>query len=180
MSEHDDETRALRARLASLEDTVAGTKAALDVLLDMLAGRELTEGHRRLVERARRAAAPGRRVKLAVYADKYQVPNAEIDCDARMHLCQGRCCAFGFVLSTQDLEDGKVRWEVDDPYVIRHEADGYCAHFDRARGGGCTTYEHRPATCRRYDCREDPRVWIDFAQRIPAPLPEGLIPPRRP
>jgi hypothetical protein len=30
-------------------------------------------------------------------------------------------------------------------------------------------YEHRPAICRTYDCRKDPRIWIDFEKRIPAP-----------
>jgi hypothetical protein len=27
----------------------------------------------------------------------------------------------------------------------------------------------RPRTCRVYDCRRDPRIWLDFERRIPAP-----------
>jgi hypothetical protein len=30
-------------------------------------------------------------------------------------------------------------------------------------------YAQRPGACRAYDCRHDPRVWIDFEARIPAP-----------
>jgi hypothetical protein len=26
--------------------------------------------------------------------------------------------------------------------------------------------------CRKYDCRHDQRIWIDFEARIPAPLPD--------
>jgi hypothetical protein len=35
--------------------------------------------------------------------------------------------------------------------------------------GACTVYAQRPGACRAYDCRHDPRVWIDFDARIPAP-----------
>jgi Fe-S-cluster containining protein len=47
-------------------------------------------------------------------------------------------------------------------------------------GGACTIYEKRPASCRAYDCRADPRVWIDFEARIPAPMPETLTPVPKP
>jgi hypothetical protein len=28
--------------------------------------------------------------------------------------------------------------------------------------------------CRAYDCRNDARIWIDYAQRIPAPVEEPI------
>lgn len=31
-------------------------------------------------------------------------------------------------------------------------------------------YAARPAVCRSYDCRDDPRIWSDYARRIPAPF----------
>ena len=48
------------------------------------------------------------------------------------------------------------------PYLLRHGPDGRCAHLGPT---GCDAYAHRPATCRRYDCRDDPRVWTDYARR---------------
>ena len=136
----------------------------------------LAPGHRkhlaRAAEHARRAREP--HVRLRVLVDKYTVEAADIDCASLIPLCHARCCAFSFDLSSQDLDEGRIRWELQRPYVIRHDRDGYCTHVDRQRGFGCTEYDHRPATCRSFDCREDPRVWIDYAARIPAPMPQGL------
>ncbi len=33
--------------------------------------------------------------------------------------------------------------------------------------------------CRHFDCRTDPRVWLDFEQKLPAPMPERVIPLER-
>jgi Fe-S-cluster containining protein len=111
-----------------------------------------------------------REVGLAVtdVKDKYalkQLP--EIDCDARIPLCRGRCCALTFSLSVQDLDERIVRWNYGRPYLIAQREDGYCVHNDADRH--CTVYENRPAVCRSYDCRNDRRIWIDFDKRIPAP-----------
>jgi Fe-S-cluster containining protein len=154
-------------------------EVSFEQLLTILEGKGLiTDGHRRLIakvaERAARLSAP--KVRLRQYVDKYAVPSADIDCAALLPLCHGRCCALSFDLSAQDLDEGVVRWELEAPYRIRHERDGYCTHLDRA-GGGCAIYAQRPAPCRGFDCREDRRVWLDFAARVPAPMPEGLAPP---
>jgi hypothetical protein len=75
-----------------------------------------------------------------------------------------------FPLSTTDLDEGVIRWDYGQPYMIRQRAsDGYCVHNDPA-SRGCTVHAQRPATCRRYDCRNDTRVWLDFEARIPAPM----------
>ncbi len=60
--------------------------------------------------------------------------------------------------------------------MLRREADGYCTHLDRATMG-CGVYEIRPGTCRRYDCRQDKRVWLDWEKKLPAPLPPGFVGP---
>jgi Fe-S-cluster containining protein len=179
----DDLYAKLAAALRRANDARAKSEAELerlrgsfDMLLDVLVQSEvLNDGQRRLVERVGQSAARPK-VRLHQYVDKYALPDLGIDCEARLPLCHARCCAFLFELTTQDLDEGQVRWEVEEPYVIRHDRDGYCTHIER-RTLGCNVYAHRPATCRQFDCREDQRVWIDFEQRIPAPMPDGLLPP---
>lgn len=150
---------------------VAKLREEIALLVEILVARgALTEGHRRLLERVARATSERPKVRLKVWPDKYTTPSSDIDCMALMPLCGGRCCSLRFELSRQDVEEGKVKFDVDDPYLIRQEADGLCTHFDRARGGGCTVYEHRPAPCRLYDCRQDKRIWKDFEAKIPQPV----------
>lgn len=85
----------------------------------------------------------------------------EVDCNARMHICKAVCCKLKFPLSCEEVDSGKVKWDLGHPYVIRHESTGYCAHNDTATGS-CRIYEHRPAVCRRYSCVGDTRIWTDF------------------
>jgi Fe-S-cluster containining protein len=168
-------------RTESLERSVEGLRKGVELLVQLLAQKgTLDEGHQRLAGKvlARPLPLPERpraAVHLAVYEDKYQVANSDVDCLARLSVCFGRCCTLNHALSTQDLDDG-IKFEVERPYWIRHEADRYCTHYDRERGG-CGTYLTRPAACRAYTCKDDPRIWIDFEKRIAQPLPEGFIIP---
>ena len=101
--------------------------------------------------------------------NKYEVEGSSPPCDELLHLCGARCCQLEFPLSTADLDEGVIRWDYGQPYMIRQRAsDGFCVHNDPTTHG-CTVHTQRPATCRRYDCRGDARVWIDYANRIPAP-----------
>jgi Fe-S-cluster containining protein len=110
------------------------------------------------------------RVVLDLGADKYEVEPTTPPCDEVLHLCQARCCKLTFALSTRDLDEGVIRWDYGQPYLIRQrESDGYCVHNDPS-SRGCTVHAFRPRVCRRYDCRNDARVWIDFEKRIPAPI----------
>ncbi len=153
---------------------LAQVRQLLETLVQVLIARgDLAAGHARLLERAAAAAGPRRSARLRPYIDKYEVANSAIDCPSLIHLCRARCCTFAVELTAQDIDEGSVRFELDEPYMLRHERDGYCTHLDRATLG-CGAYHHRPATCRDYDCREDPRVWIDFERRIPAPMPPGV------
>jgi len=114
------------------------------------------------------------RVALDVISDKYEIASPDIPCAELIPLCQARCCTFGFPLSTQDLDEGVIRWDYGQPYMIRQrKSDGYCVHNDPS-SHGCTAHGFRPRVCRVYDCRHDERVWIDYEKRIPAaPIEPG-------
>jgi Fe-S-cluster containining protein len=117
---------------------------------------------------------PMPRVRLSEMGDKYaEGESVEIDCENRIPLCQARCCTFRFFLTKQDLDEGVAKWDYGNPYWIKQAADGYCTHSDPTTRG-CTIHAKRPHVCRKYDCRNDKRVWIDFEKRIPAPMPEQL------
>ena len=169
----------LQALLRQQGEEIASLRAALDTLVQVLTARgDLSSGHARLLEKVRERAVAANRpaLHLNVVSDKYAVGGADIDCASLLHLCKARCCTFTVFLSEQDLEERRLRWDIDNPYVLRKEDDGYCTYFDR-NGGGCGAYAHRPATCRSYDCRTDPRVWRDFDKRVPAPLRAGITEP---
>ena len=101
--------------------------------------------------------------------DKYSFENgAEIDCASRVHLCKAACCRLPYALSRQDIREGIVHWNLGQPYLIEQGNDGYCNHMER-NNCACTIYEQRPVPCRGFDCRNDERVWLDFAQMIPNP-----------
>ena len=102
--------------------------------------------------------------------DKYSLGGLpEIDCADRVALCGAACCRMRFALSRQDVEEGVIRFDLGRPYLNRVAASGYCVHFDDG-GCRCTVYEQRPGVCRRYDCRQDPRIWLDFEARVPSPI----------
>jgi Fe-S-cluster containining protein len=84
-------------------------------------------------------------------------------------LCLARCCTFRFFLTKQDLDEGVARWDYGNPYWIKHAADGHCIHSE-AHSRACLIHAHRPHICRKYDCRKDKRIWIDFEKRVPAPV----------
>ncbi|MDQ3806518.1 MAG: YkgJ family cysteine cluster protein [Acidobacteriota bacterium] len=107
--------------------------------------------------------------------DKYAYQSeVKIDCENRLHLCRGACCRLRFALTTQDLEEGKVKWDLGRPYLIRQDADGYCHHVERPTGR-CGVYENRPIVCRAYDCRKDKRIWDDFENMAVSPDLEKLF-----
>jgi Fe-S-cluster containining protein len=172
----DDALRFLHAMASQGERELDRIDAILAALVKTL----LASG---VLDRARvEALLPDANARLAARAaadvtvdigpalDKYAVSGpTDLDCAALLPLCRGRCCRLTFALSFQDLDEGQVRWDYRHPYRIRQGADSYCVHSDPATRG-CGVYAARPATCRRYDCRNDARIWDDFARRIPAPI----------
>ena len=62
-----------------------------------------------------------------------QAPPVEVDCAARMHVCQAVCCKLDFALTADEVEHGVLRWDLGRPYLIRHEGDGWCTQRARER-----------------------------------------------
>jgi Fe-S-cluster containining protein len=151
-------------------EAVAYVQALADVLVEkgLLQHEELEEPLERAREEVAQVLMP--RVRLAEMGDKYaEGQSVDIDCASLIPLCHGRCCTFRFFLTKQDLDEGAARWDYGNPYWIKQAADGYCTHSD-PQTRACTIHAKRPHVCRQYDCRSDKRVWIDFEQRIPAPM----------
>ncbi len=105
-------------------------------------------------------AGPGTAIRLGE-APETAASVVEVDCEARLHICQAVCCKLNFALTIAEVESSNIKWDLGRPYFIRHEVDGYCAHLNRA-GGGCGIYANRPGVCRRYSCANDSRIWKDF------------------
>ena|ERR1700733_4455687 len=167
----DPVDRDLAAELIALADAIAPRADHADLArrLEWLVDTLILRGQLAPSFRRQIAKVGGERstVRLAQFRDKYAVPSADIDCAARIPLCGARCCTFEVTLSAQDVAERSVPWDIHAPYVVPKQASGRCACMDDA--GACTVYAARPGACRAYDCRNDPRVWIDFDARIPAP-----------
>lgn len=117
-------------------------------------------------------------VRLTMVTDKRAKTGPNIDCAARLHLCEARCCRFEVSISKEDIAD-QIPWVIDEPYMLpRDPYSKKCVCMDAA--GACTIYEKRPASCRVYDCSHDPRVWEDFDAMIPAPMQEQITSVPRP
>lgn len=151
-------------------EAVAYVQALADVLVEkgILKHEELEEPLEKAREEVAQVLMP--RVRLADMGDKYAEGQAVgIDCASRIPLCHARCCTFRFFLTKQDLDEGLARWDYGNPYWIKQAVGGYCTHSD-PQTRACMIHTKRPHICRQYDCRNDKRVWIDFEQRIPAPM----------
>ena len=111
----------------------------------------------------------GRSLQFQMYKgteDKRTVQGQPIDCEARLPLCKAACCALEVEMSAQDVEEGRLRIELGQPYLLRRSDDGHCCHLDRATGG-CGAYDDRPVVCRNFSCINDARIWHDFEARVP-------------
>jgi Fe-S-cluster containining protein len=151
-------------------ETTAQTYALAELLVTkgVIGMDELDRARRGVQNRLTKAAEDaGMGVQLADEPDKYALPEADevqIDCAARYELCRGACCKLRFALSEQDIHEGIVQWDLSAPYPNRQRADGLCVHSD-TQTFRCNVYANRPGVCRRYDCRQDKRIWLDFDNR---------------
>ena len=118
---------------------------------------------------ARAEPRPTFRIRVGADVDKYaaDTPMVAIDCESRRPLCKSACCRLAYVLGTQDLDEGVIRWQYGDPYIIAKRDSGWCVHL--ATDGSCADHGCRPLACRQYDCRHNAEIWIDFDRRIPNP-----------
>jgi Fe-S-cluster containining protein len=187
VADHDDDSlrRDLDSGLRFTHDLMGDarrelfeTEMSVFALIDELINEGVLDEGRFNVRRqeAREQQTPSvlktRHVRIHDCQDKYTLTDLpDIDCEARMPLCKGRCCTFVFPLSNQDLDERVVKWNYGRPYLIRQNPgeDGhrYCVH-SHPDTHGCTVYQNRPAVCRTYSCKTDKRIWKDFDARIPA------------
>lgn len=160
----------VNANTAELHQACAAIHAIGDLLVERgLLDREEVEARKReAAEQLRqRYMAQGMATAMQEFGtSKYQFQHAvEVDCENRDHLCRAACCKLPLALSREDVREGVVQWELGQPYLIAHAADGYCVHMDR-HTHGCTVYAQRPIPCRGYDCRDDRRIWLDFDNHV--------------
>lgn len=95
----------------------------------------------------------------AVYGEEDDgLPDAEVDCHARLQQCKAKCCTFQFALTREEVQRGRIQYDSKRPYFIAWETDGYCPHLNRDTLA-CAIWTDRPLRCRRYDCTEDPELW---------------------
>lgn len=151
----------LAARVVALEEALVARgddPAALGAALDAREATALAQ------IRGADVASPDR-LHLGDPVDKYAVTAADgPPCAELIPICGARCCRLTFALTTQDLDEGLLKFDLGRPYLIRHDEDGHCSHLDRG-SRGCGVYAARPAICRQYDCRTDARIWRDYAAR---------------
>lgn len=154
----------LAERIHSLESTLYGL---VDLLVEkrMLGEAEVAASAHTVAStiegRAERAHAG---VVLRVDA-----PNGDaftpVNCAERMHVCKAVCCRLSFPLTAEEVQDGRLKWELGRPYFIRHDTRGACVHQDAATGA-CGVYELRPGVCKHYTCEADWRIWKDFDNMV--------------
>jgi Fe-S-cluster containining protein len=88
-----------------------------------------------------------------------------VNCEERMPICKAVCCKLSFALSIEEIEVGKLKWELGKPYYIRHKSNGYCCHINN-ENKQCNVYENRPSVCKKYSCANDTRIWKNFDKMI--------------
>jgi Fe-S-cluster containining protein len=155
--------------LSETADRLSEVEAMLYGLIDVVVQRGAVDASeigaasakvRAALDAAGETVSPGvaLRVDPEIAATQAFVP---VNCDERLPICKGICCKLSFALSQAEVEAGRVRWDLGQPYFIRHEADGRCTHQDR-QCHRCGVYEDRPAVCKGYSCANDTRIWKDF------------------
>jgi hypothetical protein len=160
-----------------LEQTeIAADIAAIKALLierGVLPGEAFEERRAEIAAEQRQLGANRRFPIFGPPDDKYAAETPDIPCADLLHLCRAACCNLEFGLSIQDLEEGVIRWQYDQPYLVKQDpATGKCVHFK----GGCEVYDQRPLPCREFDCRKDVRIWKDFDARIPSDYLSDVAP----
>jgi hypothetical protein len=168
----DDAMQFTHVMAMQVKDDTINLLAMVSVLVEDLVEQDLIAPERlvRRIEdrRKQEIEAQAQRAFVQFYpdVDKYTLTGLpDVPCAELIPLCQARCCKLHAPLSRQDLDERLVSVDWMAPYHLLRGRDGYCAHSD-SESRSCTVYANRPATCRTYDCRHDPRIWADFDKRI--------------
>lgn len=143
-------------------------EAFLYGLIDCLTGKGMiqpdelkhaaTSVRREMVEKNEHATLG---VAIRVDDDAETQPAVLVNCEERLHICRAVCCRLRFALTAEEIETGRMKWELGNPYYNRHYGHGYCHQIDPDRKC-CTIYDQRPSVCRKYSCAGDTRIWKDF------------------
>src|SRR5262249_49465501 len=127
------------ARLSENTKAVLEAASFLYGLIEMLSEKGLIsieELDRRKHEVAKRLARKNSEKGVGVLLqdpeyDKYNFAGGvKIDCESRVALCRASCCRLPFALSKQDIQEGVLRWDLGQPYMIAQTKAGYCTHLD--------------------------------------------------
>jgi len=158
------------ANTAEVHEANATVQAMVELLIERgVLDREVLEARQQAAAEQLRRAYFERGMGVAIQefgVSKYRFHGgAEIDCENRLHLCKASCCKLPLALSKEDVQEGIVRWDLGRPYMIAQGKDHYCVHLNRETHC-CGVYANRPIPCRGYDCREDKRIWLDFANKV--------------
>jgi Fe-S-cluster containining protein len=159
---------ALSTNAARVYETEAMVMGLIDTLVEkgVVGEKEVTDAAASVRDALHvRGESTGPGLVLRVDNDEDKNTFTPVDCAARMHVCHAICCKLHFALSAGEIEGGKVKWDLGQPYHIRQTADGFCVHNDRATGN-CGVYSDRPRICRTYSCANDDRIWKDFDNMV--------------
>ncbi len=172
--ELEEALRFVHQRATEMLSGQAELGASVQALVDTLVAHgvvptaEYARRRQRALERAQLAMQDSETppVRLGDDVDKYALADLPaVDCAALIPICEARCCRLTVYCSRQDLDERVLHWDYSRPYQIRKREDGYCVHSEPTTFA-CSVYGKRPAICRTYDCRDDARIWQDFARRI--------------
>lgn len=105
---------------------------------------------------------PGLALRVDAIGENEFIP---VNCNERMHICEAVCCKLNFALSAEEVEGGKIRWDLGRPYIIRQEKNCYCSHIN-PEDKKCGIYNDRPSVCKKYSCANDTRIWKDFDNMV--------------
>lgn len=152
-----------------IHETESFLYGVIDILIKkgMLTKDEILQGAaqvRQEMEEKGQTIGPG--IALRIEGDSARQDDfIPVNCSERLHICKAACCRLHFALTAEEVETGKIKWDLGEPYYIRHESTGCCHHLDPS-SKGCSVYENRPGVCRQYSCAKDERIWKDFEKMI--------------
>jgi Fe-S-cluster containining protein len=155
---------ALSQYSARINEVESFLYAVIDMLTSkgLIPSEELTQAVKQVREEMvvkGEACYPGISLRVDGPADKEFIP---VNCEERLHICKAVCCKLDFALSAEEIESGKIKWDLGRPYFIRQQPKTcYCTHIEPGTLK-CNVYNHRPSVCKKYSCAKDQRIWKDF------------------
>jgi len=158
------------ANTAGVYEASAAVSALIELLIERgVLDRPAFEARRQATAEHLRDQYVERGMGVAIQnfgVSKYEFTGgSKVDCEYRIHLCRAACCKLPLALSKEDVQEGIVRWDLGQPYMIARQGDGACIHLNRETHC-CSVYAQRPIPCRGYDCSNDKRIWLDFENRV--------------